>query len=55
MYSGKHVLVKILKKAINFAGMLLVASKQHMSLFETVKSYDSWLSGDDFEMKTHKM
>ena len=30
-----------IKVARNFAGMLLVACKQHMLLLETLKSYDS--------------
>ena len=41
-HTGKHVLVKKnIRMAINFAGMLLVACKQHMLLLETLKSYDS--------------
>ena len=40
-HSGKYVLVKNTRVAINFAGMLLVSSEQHMLLLETLKSYDS--------------
>ena len=32
---------EILRVAINFAGMLLVACKQHMLLLETLKCYES--------------
>ena len=41
-HSGKHILEEISTKvSINFAGMLLVACKQHIMLFlETLKSYD---------------